>query len=128
VRPGEYGRDVAPDAIGKPYCPFAPTFAAGHNAQSIFGYVAVVALSSCYIAVYQHLGSLSPSLVECSMPCVLMILCLDLWLPNSSSVYGIGYFSETLMARVPQVIGPRKMVTSGETSYLSCGPQKESGR
>jgi hypothetical protein len=90
VRPGQYGRDVAPEMLSEsPYCPFrADIWQLGKMFKSIFGVCPMLLLSVCLL--HNHFISISARfrhhLSSCLMPCVLAIRCLDLRLPNSSSV------------------------------------------
>jgi hypothetical protein len=94
--PGQYGRDVAPEMVlESPYCPFrADIRQLGTMFKSIFGVCPQLLLLVCLL--HSNFISISARfrhyLSNCSMQCVLMILCLDLWLPNSSSVYGVCIF------------------------------------
>jgi hypothetical protein len=108
VRPGQYGRDVAPEMLlESPYGPFhADIWQLGIMFKSIFGVCmsTVVAFwSACYIAQFhQHLSSLSPSLVE-----LFNAMCSDdpLSRPLASEllerIRGLDISQETLMAEVP---------------------------
>jgi len=88
VRPGEYGRDIAPEMLlENPYCPFrADIWQLGKMFRSIFG----------------HLNSLSPPLVE-----LFDAMCSDdpLSRPLASEllerIRGLDISQEMLMAKVP---------------------------
>jgi hypothetical protein len=91
LRPGQYGRDIAPEMqLESPYCPFrADIWQLGKLFKSIFGVWPLLLFLICLL--HGHFTSISVRfrhrLSNCLTRCVLMILCLDLRLPNSLSVY-----------------------------------------
>ena len=107
LRPGQYGRDAAPEMLSDSrYCPFCvDIWQLGKMFKSIFGVCLLLLLSVCLLTqpFNQHLGSLSPSLIE-----LFDIMCSDdpLSRPLASEllerIRQLDISEETLMAKVPE--------------------------